>query len=200
MKVGIMGGTFDPLHIGHMMAAETARESYGLQEVWFMPSHIPPHKHEAGATGEDRLAMVQEAVKDHPSFGILDWEVVRGGVSYTLETVISLQEEYPQHEFYFIVGADMVQYLPKWQGIEELVKRLIFIGVGRPGTPLDLGLLPGFIAERVLLADMPLVDLSSTMLRARAAEGKSIRYMVPDAVFDYVQRSGLYGVQPRSAD
>lgn len=200
MKVGIMGGTFDPLHIGHMMAAETARESYGLQEVWFMPSHIPPHKHEAGATGEDRLSMVQEAVKDHPAFGILDWEVVRGGVSYTLETVISLQEEYPQHEFFFIVGADMVQYLPKWQGIEELVQRLTFIGVGRPGTPLDLGLLPGFIAERVVLADMPLVDLSSTMLRARAAEGKSIRYMVPDAVFDYVQRSGLYGVQPRSAD
>jgi nicotinate-nucleotide adenylyltransferase len=100
----------------------------------------------------------------------------------------------------FIVGADMVQYLPKWQGIEELVQRLIFIGVGRPGTPLDLGLLPGFIAKRVLLADMPLVDISSTMLRARAAEGKSIRYMVPDAVFDYVQRSGLYGVQPRSAD
>ncbi|NQX45596.1 nicotinate-nucleotide adenylyltransferase [Paenibacillus tritici] len=196
MKVGIMGGTFDPLHIGHMMAAETARESYGLQEVWFMPSHIPPHKHEAGATGEERLAMVEEAVKDHPSFGILDWEVVRGGVSYTLETVISLQEEYPQHEFFFIVGADMVQYLPKWQGIEELVKRLTFIGVGRPGTPLDLELLPAFIAGRVQLADMPLVDISSTMLRARAAEGKSIRYMVPDAVYEYVQRSGLYGVQP----
>lgn len=200
MKVGIMGGTFDPLHIGHMMAAETARESYGLDEVWFMPSHIPPHKHEAGASGEERLFMVQEAVKNHPSFGILDWEIVRGGVSYTLETVTGLQEEYPQHEFFFIVGADMVQYLPKWQGIEELVKRLVFIGVGRPGTPLDLGLLPGFIAGRVLLADMPLVDISSTMLRARAAEGKSIRYMVPDAVYDYVQRSGLYGVQPRSAD
>lgn len=121
-----MGGTFDPLHIGHMMAAETARESYSLQEVWFMPSHIPPHKHEAGATGEERLAMVEGAVKNHPSFGILDWEIVRGGVSYTLETVISLQEEYPQHEFFFIVGADMVQYLPKWQGIEE------------PGAAVDL--------------------------------------------------------------
>ncbi|AWV32474.1 nicotinate (nicotinamide) nucleotide adenylyltransferase [Paenibacillus odorifer] len=200
MKVGIMGGTFDPLHIGHMMAAEAARDTYGLQEVWFMPSHIPPHKHEAGVSGEDRLAMVQEAVKNHEAFCTLDWEVVRGGVSYTYETIRRLQEEYPHFDLYFIIGADMVQYLPKWNEIEELVQRLTFIGVGRPGTPLDLDALPDFIAKKVLLADMPLVDISSTMLRERAAAGKSIRYMVPEAVFDYVQRSGLYGIQPRSAD
>lgn len=194
MKVGIMGGTFDPLHIGHMMAAEAARDTYGLQEVWFMPSHIPPHKHEAGVSGEDRLAMVQEAVKNHEAFCTLDWEVVRGGVSYTYETIRRLQEEYPHFDLYFIIGADMVQYLPKWNEIEELVQRLTFIGVGRPGTPLDLDALPDFIAKKVLLADMPLVDISSTMLRERAAAGKSIRYMVPEAVFDYVQRSGLYGI------
>jgi len=195
-----MGGTFDPLHIGHMMAAEAARDTYGLQEVWFMPSHIPPHKHEAGVSGEDRLAMVQEAVKNHEAFCTLDWEVVRGGVSYTYETIRRLQEEYPHFDLYFIIGADMVQYLPKWNEIEELVQRLTFIGVGRPGTPLDLDALPDFIAKKVLLADMPLVDISSTMLRERAAAGKSIRYMVPEAVFDYVQRSGLYGIQPRIAD
>ncbi|WP_339190143.1 nicotinate-nucleotide adenylyltransferase [Paenibacillus sp. FSL P2-0121] len=200
MKVGIMGGTFDPLHIGHMMAAEAARDTYGLQEVWFMPSHIPPHKHEAGVSGEDRLAMVQEAVKNHEAFCTLDWEVVRGGVSYTYETIRRLQEEYPHFDLYFIIGADMVQYLPKWNEIEELVQRLTFIGVGRPGTPLDLDALPDFIAKKVLLADMPLVDISSTMLRERAAAGKSIRYMVPEAVFNYVQRSGLYGIQPRSTD
>lgn len=200
MKVGIMGGTFDPLHIGHMMAAEAARDTYGLQEVWFMPSHIPPHKHEAGVSGEDRLAMVQEAVKNHEAFCTLDWEVVRGGVSYTYETIRRLQEEYPHFDLYFIIGADMVQYLPKWNEIEEPVQRLTFIGVGRPGTPLDLDALPDFIAKKVLLADMPLVDISSTMLRERAAAGKSIRYMVPEAVFDYVQRSGLYGIRPRSAD
>lgn len=200
MKVGIMGGTFDPLHIGHMMAAEAARDTYSLDEVWFMPSHIPPHKHEAGATGADRLAMVQSAVEGHEAFRILDWEIVRGGVSYTIETVRSLKAKYPGHEFYFIVGADMVEYLPKWHGIEELVDLLTFIGVGRPGTPLDLAALPGFIAEKVLLADMPLVDISSTILRSRAASGRSIRYMVPEQVYEYVQRSGLYGVQPRSAD
>lgn len=200
MKVGIMGGTFDPLHIGHMMAAEAARETYGLQEVWFMPSHIPPHKHEAGVSGADRLAMVQEAIKNHEAFRTLDWEVVRGGVSYTYETIRRLQEAYPHFDLYFIIGADMVQYLPKWNEIEELVQRLTFIGVGRPGTPLDLEALPTYIAEKVLLADMPLVDISSTMLRERAAAGKSIRYMVPEAVFDFVQRSGLYGIQSRSSD
>lgn len=200
MKVGIMGGTFDPLHIGHMLAAEAARDTYGLDEVWFMPSHTPPHKHGAGVSGEHRLAMVQETVKGHESFRTLDWEISRGGVSYTIDTVRKLQQQYPRMELYFIIGADMVQYLPKWQEIEELVQRLTFIGVSRPGTELDLGLLPSVIADKIVLADMPLVDISSTILRERAAEGKSIRYMVPDAVFNYVQRSGLYGVQPRSTD
>ncbi|MFF2908978.1 nicotinate-nucleotide adenylyltransferase [Paenibacillus sp. NPDC057934] len=195
MKIGIMGGTFDPPHIGHMLAAESARDTYGLDEVWFMPSHIPPHKHEAGVSGEDRLAMVQEAVKDHPSFRTLDLEVLRGGVSYTIDTIRELQSEHPKSEFYFIIGADMVQYLPKWQSIDELVQRLTFIGVGRPGTPLDLEALPEHIAGRVTLADMPQVDISSTMLRQRAAEGRSIRYMVPDGVYEYVQRGGLYDIQ-----
>ncbi|KGE18670.1 nicotinate-nucleotide adenylyltransferase [Paenibacillus wynnii] len=200
MKVGIMGGTFDPLHMGHMLAAEAARDTYSLDEVWFMPSHIPPHKHEAGVSSEDRLAMVQEAVQAHESFRTLDWEISRGGVSYTIQTVRKLQQEFPHLELYFIIGADMVQYLPKWEEIEELVQRLTFIGVGRPGTKLDLAVLPENIAEKIVLADMPQVDISSTMLRERAAEGKSIRYMVPEAVFNYVHRSGLYGVQPRSAD
>lgn len=194
LKVGIMGGTFDPLHIGHMMAAEAARYTYGLDEVWFMPSHIPPHKHEAGVSGADRLAMVLETLRAHDSFRTLDWEITRGGVSYTIDTVRELKQKYPHFDFYFIIGADMVQNLPEWHGIEELVQSLTFIGVGRPGTPLNLEALPGFIAEKVQLADMPLVDISSTMLRERIAEGKSIRYMVPDAVFDYVQRSGLYGI------
>ncbi|AIQ11989.1 nicotinate-nucleotide adenylyltransferase [Paenibacillus durus] len=200
MKVGIMGGTFDPIHIGHMLVAETARDAFGLEQVWFMPSHIPPHKHAAGASGETRLALVSEAIRDNESFRILDWEIVRGGISYTIETARMLNERYPSDDFYFIIGADMVQYLPKWKDIGELVRRLTFIGVGRPGNSLNLGTLSVNIAEKVLLADMPMVDISSTMIRERAASGKSIRYMVPDAVYDYVQRSELYGVQPRSAN
>ncbi|SET89997.1 nicotinate-nucleotide adenylyltransferase [Paenibacillus sp. NFR01] len=200
MKIGIMGGTFDPPHIGHLLVAEAARDAYSLDEVWFMPSHIPPHKQAAGATGAERLAMTEAALAGHPAFRILDVEIRKGGVSYTIDTVRGLQDLHPAHDFFFIIGADMVEYLPKWREINELAERLTFIGVGRPGTLLDLAQLPDYIASKVLLADMPLVDISSTVIRQRRAEGKSIRYMVPDAVLEFVQRSGLYGLQPRSVN
>ncbi len=196
MKIGIMGGTFDPLHIGHLLAAESARDSYQLDEVWFMPSHIPPHKDKAGATGEQRLTMVAEAIKDHPSFRTLDIEVRRGGVSYTIDTIEELKEIYPAFDFYFIIGADMVNYLPKWDRIEDLSEMLTFIGVGRPGSPLDLSALPSYLQRRVLLADMPLVDISSSGIREKAEMGHSIRYMVPERVYEYIIRSGLYEIQP----
>lgn len=200
MKIGIMGGAFDPPHIAHLLAAETARETYSLEEVWFLPSHIPPHKARAGVSAEDRLAMAKAAVEGHPAFRVEDREIRRGGVSYTIDTVTELQRDYPAAEFYFIIGADMVQYLPKWKRIEELAARLSFIGVARPGTLLDPDALPGYIRDKVQLADMPLIDVSSTKLRERLAEGRSIRYLVPDGVFHFIQRGGLYGVQPRTAD
>lgn len=196
MKIGIMGGTFDPIHIGHMLAAEAARDAYGLDEVWFMPSHIPPHKEAAGVTGIMRLEMTAEAVADHPSFRTLDWEVKRGGVSYTVDTVRELRNTYPEHDFAFIIGADMVAYLPKWNRIAELAKMLTFIGVNRPGTKLSVDALPDFLQPAVVTADMPMIEISSTMIRRRAAAGSSIRYMVPDRVYDYIIRSGIYGIQP----
>lgn len=196
MKIGIMGGTFDPLHIGHLLAAESARDSYQLDEVWFMPSHIPPHKDKAGATGEERLTMVAEAIKDHSSFRTLDIEVKRGGVSYTIDTIEELLETYPDFDFYFIIGADMVNYLPKWDRIEDLAEMITFIGVGRPGSPLDLNTLPSYLHRKVLLADMPLVDISSSEIREKAETGHSIRYMVPEPVYEYIIRSGIYGIKP----
>lgn len=196
MKVGIMGGTFDPIHIGHMLAAECARDAYDLEEVWFMPSHIPPHKEDAGVTGLMRLEMTAEAVADHPSFRTLDWEVNRGGVSYTVDTVRELREAYPEHDFYFIIGADMVAYLPKWNRIGELAEMLTFIGLNRPGTKLSVDDLPDFLQKAVVTAEMPLIEISSTIIRSRAASGSSIRYMVPDRVYDYIVRSGIYGIQP----
>ncbi|VTR43518.1 Nicotinate-nucleotide adenylyltransferase [Actinobacillus pleuropneumoniae] len=196
MKVGIMGGTFDPIHIGHMLAAECARDAYDLEEVWFMPSHIPPHKEDAGVTGLMRLEMTAEAVAAHPSFRTLDWEVKRGGVSYTVDTVRELREAYPEHDFYFIIGADMVAYLPKWNRIGELAEMLTFIGLNRPGTKLSVDDLPDFLQKAVVTAEMPLIEISSTIIRSRAASGSSIRYMVPDRVYDYIVRSGIYGIQP----
>lgn len=196
MKIGIMGGTFDPIHMGHLLAAEAARDAHALDEIWFMPSHVPPHKPEAGATGRQRLEMTEAAIKDAPQYAVLGIEMELGGVSYTIDTMRELWRRHPEHEFYFIIGADMVNYLPKWEEIEELASRLIFIGVGRPGFQLHLDDLPEPLQDRVLLAEMPLVDISSTAIRRRLAKGHSVRFMIPDAVHQYIVRSGLYGVKP----
>lgn len=195
-RVGIMGGAFDPVHLGHLLAAEAAREQYGLEEVWFMPSHIPPHKHQAGVSGKQRLEMVEAATRANPAFKPLDIELRRGGVSYTVDTIREARREHPDLDLYFIIGADMVNYLPKWEGIEELTGMLKFIGLQRPGSFLELDALPDHIQQAVHLADMPLVDISSSLVRKRLASGKSVRYMVPDEVHEYIVRSGLYGLRP----
>ncbi|MBJ8192301.1 nicotinate-nucleotide adenylyltransferase, partial [Bacillus cereus] len=112
----------------------------------------------------------------------------------TIDTIKELQELHSAVDFYFIIGADMVNYLPHWQGIEELAQRIYFIGVRRPGFQLALDELPHYLQDKVLLADMPVVDISSTDIRERAAEGRTIRYLVPDRVHDYITRGGLYEV------
>lgn len=193
-RVGIMGGAFDPIHIGHLLAAEAAREQHRLEEVWFMPSHIPPHKQQAGVSGQQRLEMVEAAIRDHPAFKAIDIELQRGGVSYTIDTVKELSKTFPRVEFYFIIGADMVNYLPNWENIEELTSMLQFIGLQRPGSFMELDTLPPYIQNAVTLADMPLIDISSSLIRRRITEGLSVRYMVPEAVFEYMIRSGLYGI------
>ncbi|MBP1999117.1 nicotinate-nucleotide adenylyltransferase [Paenibacillus shirakamiensis] len=195
-KIGIMGGAFDPIHHGHLLAAEAARDQFTLEEIWFMPSHLPPHKREAGVSGEQRLEMVELAIEGNPAFKPLDIELVRGGISYTVDTIRALHSQYPDLDFHFIIGADMINYLPKWEGIDELVHILTFIGLQRPGTMLELDTLPAFIEEAVVLADMPLVDISSSLIRRNLAQGRSIRYMLPERVYDYMRRSGIYGLQP----
>jgi len=196
VKIGIMGGTFDPIHMGHLLAAEAARDSHALDEIWFMPSHVPPHKPSAGATGQQRLEMTELAVKQATQYEVLGIEMELGGVSYTIDTMRELWRRFPEHEFYFIIGADMVNYLPKWEEIEELASKMTFIGVGRPGFQLHLDDLPDALQGRVLLAEMPLVDISSTAIRRRLAKGHSVRFMIPDAVHQYIVRSGLYGTKP----
>lgn len=195
-KIGIMGGAFDPIHVGHLLVAEAARDQFGLEEVWFMPSHLPPHKRQAGVSCQMRLEMVAEAIAGNPAFKPLDIELVRGGISYTIDTMKELKGMHPDIEFYFIIGADMINYLPKWEGIEDLVNMVKFIGLQRPGSMLDLDTLPQFIEDAVLLAEMPLVDISSSLIRRRMAKGQSVRYMVPESVYEYMIRSGIYAVQP----
>ncbi|MDF2926765.1 MAG: nicotinate (nicotinamide) nucleotide adenylyltransferase [Paenibacillaceae bacterium] len=193
MQVGIMGGTFDPVHQGHLLAAELAREAGGFDEVWFMPSYAPPHKQPGPvATPGQRLEMVRLAIADHPSFRTTDIEIRMGGTSYTYDTVEMLQGRYPSVRFTYIIGGDMVMYLPKWYRINELVERIGFMGLARPGAPVHLELLPASIRSRVTLVPMLQMELSSTEIRRRRHEGLTVRYMVPEAVRMYMEVNRLY--------
>lgn len=193
-RIGIMGGTFDPVHIGHLVAAEWAREAGRLDEVWFMPSSQPPHKAPLqGAAPSERAKMVDLAIARHPQFRLETIELRRGGVSYTADTVSELLKRHPDYRFVWIIGGDMVQYLSYWNRIEEIVGRIEFIGLTRPGYPTAPEELPAFVRERVSFIEMPGLDVSSTLIRSRLRRGESIRYLVPDSVCDYIKERRLYG-------
>jgi nicotinate-nucleotide adenylyltransferase len=193
MRIGIMGGTFDPIHMGHLLAAELAKEAEQLDEVWFMPTFVPPHKQNgAVAEPEDRLAMARLAVEGNPHFRVTDIEIAKHDTSYTIDTVELLTSQYPEDSFCFIIGADMVMYLPHWRRIDEIIRLIRFVGLARPGYTLALEELPEAIASRVTLAPMPLMELSSTEIRRRLSAGQTVRYMVPDPVRLYMEGKGLY--------
>jgi nicotinate-nucleotide adenylyltransferase len=191
--IGIMGGTFDPIHIGHLLAAEMAKEAGKLDAVWFLPTYHPPHKHhKMGASAEARKRMVKLAIADVDYFHLELMELERGGISYSIDTAIQLTQLYPDVRFTWIIGGDMAQYLPQWVRIEELVQYVSFLGLTRPGYAYECSLLPEFIRDRVLYHEMPSLDISSTMIRERVRAGRSIRYLTPDAVRYYIEQEGLY--------
>ncbi|CAH1202782.1 Nicotinate-nucleotide adenylyltransferase [Paenibacillus plantiphilus] len=193
IKVGIMGGTFDPIHYGHLLAAERARESCGLDEIWFIPSFQPPLKeNDPNADVNARLEMVYRAIDFQPHFRAMDIELERGGTSYSIDTVQALQELYPGRAFSYIIGSDRVNDLPQWHRIQELAEIVSFIGVERPGESIDVSLLPSYIVDRLTVVGMPLVDISSTEIRQRQADKRSIRFMVPEKVYSFIRRNSLY--------
>jgi nicotinate-nucleotide adenylyltransferase len=191
-RTGLMGGTFDPVHYGHLLAAEAAREAAQLNEVWFIPTYMPPHKGHPQADAEARLAMLEAALAGIPEFRAVDIELQRQGISYTIDTVKALMEQYPDRSFYWIAGSDMVKNLPRWREPEELARRVTFIGLERPEEPLSEEDIPAFIRSRLIRAAMPMIGLSSTDIRRRCKEGRSIRFMTPDSVVEWIQRNGLY--------
>lgn len=194
IKVGIMGGAFDPIHIGHMLAAETAREACGLDEIWFIPSAASPLKESGPAvSGAYRLEMVRQAVLDMPYCQVLELELARGGVSYSIDTVHTLMDAYPNRTFSYIIGADRINDLYSWHRITELAALVSFIGLERPGYPIDRSKLPKDIASKLRVVTMPQLELSSSDIRARREAGRSIRFMVPDNVYHYIVRNDLYG-------
>lgn len=193
MRVGILGGTFDPIHMGHMIAAECVRDQLGLDEVWFMPSHIPPHKdHQPEANPAERLEMIEAAIDHHAVFRALDIELHREGASYTYDTVLELKERYPQHTFYFIIGGDMVRTLHQWDRIDLLLKQICFVGCHRAGMVIDWADIPDEVHDNVQMVEMPLIEMSSTDIRSRRKNKQTIRFFVHDHVHAYIEENRLY--------
>ncbi|RXZ77309.1 nicotinate-nucleotide adenylyltransferase [Paenibacillaceae bacterium] len=194
MQVGLMGGTFDPIHYGHLLAAETAREQAGLDEIWFIPSFMPPLKEgrQPGAAAEERLEMVFRAIDFQPYFRAMDIELGRGGTSYTIDTITELQEQYPDRAFSFIIGSDRLNDLDRWHRSRELAEMVSFIALERPGVSSRLEELPDYLQSKVQLCQMPLMDISSTDIRNRRKAGRSIRFLTPDKVHRFIIRNGLY--------
>lgn len=198
MKIGILGGTFDPVHLGHLIIAEEALSSLGLDRVIFVPAGEPWMK--AGtpiSPGPDRLAMVHAAVTGHPAFHVSPIELDRSGPSYTVETLEALQADYgPQTEYFFIIGSDALKDFGQWRNPGRVLELCTLAVVGRPAQEtVDLSLLertmPGII-KRVIDVDGVAISVSATHIRGRVAQGRSIRYLVPPLVERYIREHGLY--------
>jgi len=193
---GLMGGTFDPIHYGHLAAAEEARVRFGLDRVVFVPNRQPPHKKEYCVTpAERRYEMVLLAIAAHPQFEVSRIELDRPGPSYAIDTVCAFRRELGPHaRLCFITGADAIREILTWHRPEDLARSCEFIAVARPGHRLeDLGQEVGDLLQgQVHVLDAPGVAVSSTEIRQRAAAGESLRYLVPPPVLRYVEAHRLY--------
>lgn len=192
MRIGILGGTFDPIHLGHLRAAETAREGLDLELVAFVPAGVPPHRSGGLAGALDRFAMACLAAAGHPQFVVWDIEVKRPGPSYTVDTLATLRTERPDDELVLVVGSDTWPEMTGWREPERLFSLAEVAVVDRPGrTTLDLAL-PFPSARGVARVEGPGLAMSATSVRERVRRGESVRYLVPDAVAEYVAKKGLY--------
>lgn len=199
-RIGVIGGSFDPIHLGHLVIAQDALERLELDEIVFIPAAIPPHKQHLKCVGaEHRLRMVELAIEGDHRFSVSDIELVRGGVSYTMDTIQALQESRPDVEWLLIVGSDTLVDLHNWHRIDDLLDLCNIASFLRPGeSSLDR------IAEKIKLPEhrkaqllnhvieAHLVEISSTEIRMRVAEGLGIRYLVPPEVEMYICEHGLY--------
>lgn len=194
--IGLLGGTFNPVHEGHLSIAREALRLFALDAVWFIPCSVPPHKPADGlASNEDRLAMLRLALAGEPRFDALPIEFDRPGTSYTLDTVRDLQTRHPDAEFVFIVGADTLPELPTWHRPLDLLARIRIVALARPGfVPAAAAIrLPSPWPEK-LLADLRVgqpVDVSSRAVRAKIAAGQPVP-LVPESVIRYIQEHNLY--------
>lgn len=199
MRIGIFGGSFDPIHQGHLILAENCREQAQLDQVLFMPCAMSPHKLE-GAHGSDRqrLEMLDFAIGGHPQFVRSDMEIKRGGVSYTVETLRELSVAQPDSEWFLLMGADSLESFSSWREPAEILQLAKPIVVGRPGSTIDLQTLaPLSSASYVeelgeLSVESPLIEISSSTIRSRVADQQSVRFLLPRSVEKYIETQKVY--------
>ncbi len=198
-KIGIMGGTFDPIHIGHLILGEKAYQQFGLEKIMFMPSGNPPHKQhrEGRATDEQRVEMVRRAIEDNPHFALSLEEMNADGYSYTYRTLERLKGQNPGVEYYFIIGADSLFDFDGWKEPGRIcqVAKLLVAGrnhVEKPRLISQMKYLGEKYNGEFFLLDIPNLDISSKMLRKWIAESESILYYVPDSVYTYIKEQKIY--------
>lgn len=191
--LGIFGGSFNPPHVAHLIIAETIREQFSLDQVLWIPNYIPPHKATAGKDDAlHRLRMVELAIDGHPHFSASTIEIDRKGKSYTLDTLHTLQEANPNTQYHLIIGGDSLRDFMSWHKPLKIIASAPLIVYDRPHIQTDTPELPANLKKRVLTASAPLLDISSTEIRKRVAQGQSIRYLVPGAVQHYIKQHNLY--------
>ncbi|PHR99902.1 MAG: nicotinic acid mononucleotide adenylyltransferase [Blastopirellula sp.] len=200
MKLGIFGGSFSPVHQGHLLLAETCREQCQLDQVWFVPAATPPHKQSTKlASDQHRVAMLELAIAGNEAFKVSDIELQRGGISYTVDTLQHIREANPEAELYLLIGADSLEDLPTWHKIGGICVLALPVVIARAGQaePNWQVLAPLVSTERLakieqLKVDVTPVGFSSTEIRNRVASGRSIRYQLPRSVEKYIETQKLY--------
>ncbi len=199
LKIGIMGGTFDPIHIGHLILGEAAQQQFNLDKILYMPAGNPPHKRnrEGRATDEQRTEMVRLAIEDNPHFELSLMEMNSDGYSYTYRTLERFKAENPENEYYFIIGADSLYDFDQWKEPQRICDAGHIICATRNQTPSDE--FQALLEKRrkqyngdFLLLDSPNLDISSNNLRRMIAEGKSVRYYIRYAVIRYIKENKIY--------
>lgn len=198
MRIGLFGGTFDPIHQGHLILAERCRDDAQLDEVWLMPNYVPPHKAHQTTRFEHRVEMLNLAITGQPKFRVEPIEKELPPPSYTAETLAELRRRHPEHEFSMILGADCLPDLHKWHEPLRVIAQAAVLAVPRPNYPLwtaeqvaeSLSLPVGEL--RLSLVDCPLIDIASREIRQRVSAGRSIRFMVPRAVEEFIRERNLY--------
>ena len=195
MKIGIMGGTFDPIHSAHLLIGEAAREEYGLDRIIFMTGGNPPHKTDT-TPAKARFTMTRLAISDNPYFTDDDYETEKTEKSYTVHTLEYLKDKYPNDDLFFIIGEDSLRDLPVWYKPEEILSMctlLVFPRVSRETLADTIGKMRLKYGDNILPIDAPVIGISSTDIRDRISKGKKIKYMLPDKVIEYIKENNLYG-------